>query len=146
MRFPHIRTLLSILGTVGAMAGLLAAKSTPHRIPPKTADHLAEKTVSGTGSRAVTTVTGPPVPIAHGVVQVRITVTAGLISGVEAIRLPHDNDISWMRSNLAAEMLASEVMTAQSAHVHTVSGATYTSEAYITSLQAAIDAAEIPES
>jgi uncharacterized protein with FMN-binding domain len=144
MRIPHIRTLLSIIGTVGAMVGLVAAKTAVHRPPPKV--HLADKTVTGTGPRAVTTVTGPPVPIAHGVVQVRITVTAGLISGVTATRLPHDNDVSWTRSNLAAAMLDDEVMKAQSAHVDAVSGATYTSEAYLASLQAAIDAAEIPES
>lgn len=138
MRIPHTRTLLSHLATVGAMAGLIAAKTSSHKVPEQTP--AVEKTVQGTGAGAVTTVTGPPVPIAHGVVQVRITVTQGHIAGVAAARLPHDNDISWTRSQQAADVLAQEVMTAQSAHIDAVSGATYTSKAYVRSLQAAIDA------
>lgn len=42
---------------------------------------------------------------------------------------------------IAAGVLDREVMAMQSAHVDAVSGATYTSRAYKTSLQAAIDAA-----
>jgi hypothetical protein len=134
MPIPHIRTLLSLVGTFGAMTGLLADKTAMHKLPADTL--LARKAVQGTGLQAVTTVTGPPIPIAHGVVQVRITVAAGRITSVTATSLPHDNGISWARSELAAGVLAGE-----SARIDAVSGATYTSEAYVASLQAAIDAA-----
>lgn len=141
MRFPHFKTVLSHLGTVGAMVGLIAAKSSAHKAPAKAP--LTAKTVHGSGAGAVTSVTGPPVPIAHGVVQVRITVAAGRITDVSAASLPHDNDISWTRSEMAARLLAGEAVTLQSAHIDAVSGATYTSKAYVESLQAAIDAAGI---
>jgi uncharacterized protein with FMN-binding domain len=36
-------------------------------------------------------------------------------------------------------MLKSEVLSAQSANVNTISGATYTSQAYLASLQSALD-------
>jgi uncharacterized protein with FMN-binding domain len=98
--------------------------------------------VQGTGSAKSITVTGPPIPITHGIVQVRITVADGHIIRIGAISLPHDNNVSWMRSEQAATVLGREVLTAQSAHVDAVSGATYTSQAYVKSLQAAIDAAK----
>jgi uncharacterized protein with FMN-binding domain len=135
----HIRTLSSLLATAGAMSCLLAVKTPAHRLRPT--GHIATKAMQGTGSDTVMTVTGPPIPITHGVVQVRITVAAGRITGVAATRLPHDNDVSWTHSLLAAGVLAREAIVAQSAHIDAVSGATYTSKAYITSLQAAVDAA-----
>jgi len=44
-------------------------------------------------------------------------------------------------SNSAAPILRSEVLSSQSARVSTVGGATYTSDAYLTSLQSALDQA-----
>ena len=139
MRVPLIRTLLSLVGTVGTMGGLLAVKTSAHGLAPQTPP--ATKVVHGSGPAAVAIVTGPPIPITHGVVQVRITVTNGRITLVGTTSLPHDNDVSWARSVIAAAALDREVIVAQSAHVDAVSGATYTSRAYMTSLQAAIDAA-----
>jgi uncharacterized protein with FMN-binding domain len=145
MRVPHVKTLLSLVGSVGAMGGLLAAKTSAHGLVQKEPLALTTKTVheAGTG-RAMTrteVLTGPPISITHGIVQVRVTMAGGHITAVTATNLPHDNDVSLMRSELAARLLAREVMAAQSAHVDAVSGATYTSQAYLTSLQAAIDAA-----
>lgn len=139
MRIPHIKTLLSVVGTFGAMGALLAVKTSAHGLSPQTP--LTTKTVRGIGPDAVTTVTGPAIPITHGIVQVRITITHGRITDVYATSLPHDNDDSWMRSVGAAAVLDREAVATQSAQVDAVSGATYTSKAYKTSLQAAIDAA-----
>ena len=139
MRIPHIKTLLSVVGTVGTMGGLLAVKTSAHGLSPETPP--VTKSVHGSGPGAVTTVTGPAIPITHGIVQVRVTMADGRITGVFATSLPHDNDDSWMRSVEAAAVLDREVLATQSARVDAVSGATYTSRAYKTSLQAAIDAA-----
>jgi uncharacterized protein with FMN-binding domain len=46
-------------------------------------------------------------------------------------------------SNRAAPILRAEVLKAQSAKVASVSGATYTTDAYLRSVQAAIDKAGI---
>jgi uncharacterized protein with FMN-binding domain len=139
MRIPLIKTLLSLIGTVGTMAGLLAVKTSAHGLSPETAP--ATKVVQGTGPRAIMTVTGPAIPVTHGIVQVRITVAAGRITKAFATSLPHDNDDSWGRSMVAAGVLDREAVATQSAQIDAVSGATYTSKAYKTSLQAAIDAA-----
>jgi uncharacterized protein with FMN-binding domain len=84
-------------------------------------------------------VTGPAIAITHGLVQVVVTVRAGKIVDVAAVRLPHDNAHSWHLSVDAAPILRSEALSSQSADVDVVSGATYTSQAYARSLQAALD-------
>jgi uncharacterized protein with FMN-binding domain len=76
-----------------------------------------------------------------GSVQVQITVTAGSITDVTALKLTDADGRSVQISNRAAPVLRQEVLSAQSAQVSTVSGATYTSEAYLTSLQSALDQA-----
>ena len=53
-----------------------------------------------------------------------------------------DARLDVLTTNHAAPILRSEVLTAQSAQVQNVSGATYTSNGYLTSLQAALDAAK----
>jgi hypothetical protein len=142
MPIPHLRTLLSLLGTAGALTGLVLDKTPAHRLAAQRT--AATESIHGQGPNAVATITGPPIPIAHGIVQVRITTSAGRITSIAATSLPHDNAISWARSAAAAAQLAGEVLRAQSARVDAVSGATYTSRAYLTSLQAAIDAAGTP--
>jgi uncharacterized protein with FMN-binding domain len=87
------------------------------------------------------TVTGPTVALAHGIVQVRVTVVSGRLTDVTAVQLPHDNPQSWQDSSAAAPILRSEALASQSAEIDVVSGATYTSRGYARSLQAALDAA-----
>jgi uncharacterized protein with FMN-binding domain len=86
---------------------------------------------------------GAVVQTRFGAVQVRITVKAGAITDVTALRLTDDDRKSIQISNRAAPLLRSEVLAAQSADVQTISGATVTSDAYLTSLQAALDAANL---
>ena len=75
--------------------------------------------------------------------QVQITVSAGKISEVTALQLTDDDRKSVQISSRAAPLLRTEVLSAQSAKVKTISGATVTSSAYLSSLQAAIDAAHL---
>jgi uncharacterized protein with FMN-binding domain len=69
-------------------------------------------------------------------VQVQITVADGKITAASDEQQPQDS----IGAN-AVSQLNSEVITAQSANVQSVSGATYTSNGYIASLQAAVDQA-----
>jgi len=100
---------------------------------------------SGSAGAAATAATydGAVVPTRFGSVQVRITVAAGAITDVTALQLTDDDRKSVQISSRAAPLLRSEVLAAQSAKVKTISGATVTSGAYLTSLQAAIDAANL---
>lgn len=76
-----------------------------------------------------------------GVVQVQMTVSGGTITSVDALQLPGGASKSVSINNRAYPQLVQMSLTAQSADVDTVSGATYTSEGYRDSLQTAIDAA-----
>ena len=82
---------------------------------------------------------GPAVPTRYGDVQVEVDTSAGRITNVVAVRLPSDRSRSAEISTYAAPILHDEVIQAQSAQIDVVSGATYTSEAYAQSLQAALD-------
>ena len=94
---------------------------------------------AGTGG----TFAGDVVQTRFGPVQVQITVSGGTISDVTALQLTDDGGRSVQISNYAAPLLRAEVLQAQSANVQTISGATVTSDAYLTSLQAALDAAHL---
>ena len=60
---------------------------------------------------------------------------AGAITDVTALQLTDDDRKSVQISNRAAPLLRAAVIKAQSAQVQTISGATVTSAAYLTSLQ-----------
>ena len=98
---------------------------------------------AGAAAKAGGTFTGDVVQTRFGPVQVQITVSGGTISDVTALQLTDDGGRSVQISNYAAPLLREEVLQAQSANVQTISGATVTSDAYLTSLQAALDAAHL---
>ena len=85
--------------------------------------------------------TGSSVSTRYGSVQVQVVVANGKITDVKALHLTDDGGRSVQISNSAAPVLRSEVLSSQSARVSTVGGATYTSDAYLTSLQSALDQA-----
>lgn len=98
---------------------------------------------SSGSSSAGGTFTGDSVQTRFGSVQVQIIVSGGKITDVKALQLTDEDRRSVQISNRAAPLLRSEVLQAQSANVQTISGATVTSSAYLTSLQAALDAAHL---
>lgn len=87
------------------------------------------------------TYTGQSVSTRFGDVQVQITVSGGSITDVTALHLTDSDGRSVQISNRAAPILRQEVLASQSADVSNVSGATYTSRAYLSSLQSALDQA-----
>jgi uncharacterized protein with FMN-binding domain len=87
------------------------------------------------------TYTGASVSTRFGDVQVQVTISGGAITDVTALHLTDHDGRSVQISNQAAPMLRSEVLSAQTANVNMIGGATYTSDAYLTSLQSALDQA-----
>jgi uncharacterized protein with FMN-binding domain len=83
--------------------------------------------------------TGSDVPNKYGDVQVQVTTSGGRITRVAALRLPSSDGRSQQISSYAGPQLAQQALAAQNANIDGVSGATYTSESYKTSLQAALD-------
>lgn len=84
------------------------------------------------------TVDGPTVGTRFGPVQVEVTIKNGKITDVVALQLPSGGR-SGQISQVVEPMLSSQALSAQSANIDGVSGATYTSNAYARSLQAALD-------
>lgn len=89
---------------------------------------------------ATQTLTGPAVSYFFGTAQVQVTMVSGHITDVTALQLPNEGQSAWI-SQQVEPMLKSEVLAAQSAQINLISGATYTSQAYAASLQAALDQA-----
>ena len=113
-----------------------------------TSDSTASSGASGGGhhrglGQGRRDVPGSVVQTRFGSVQVQITVQAGKITDVTALQLTDAERKSVQISNRAAPLLRDEVLQAQSADVQTISGATVTSDAYLNSLQAALDAANL---
>lgn len=77
----------------------------------------------------------------YGPVQIRITYAAGRVTGVVAVQLPSGRSRDAEINNYAVPILERETIAAQSANINSVSGATYTSDGYVRSLQSALDAA-----
>jgi uncharacterized protein with FMN-binding domain len=98
---------------------------------------------SGTGTRSTYSgqLTGSAIQTPFGTVQVQVTLQNGQITDVQALQLPGDQRRSQQIGQYAAPQLRSEVLAAQSSQVDTISGATYTSQGYLQSLQSALDQA-----
>ncbi|HEV2012976.1 MAG TPA: FMN-binding protein [Candidatus Dormibacteraeota bacterium] len=85
--------------------------------------------------------TGRDVVNQFGDTQVKVTISGGRITDVQPLQLPFDRQRSAEISQYAAPLLHDEVLQAQSAQIDSLSGATYTSDAYAQSVQAALDQA-----
>jgi uncharacterized protein with FMN-binding domain len=138
------RAIAAIASTIAGLVLLLGFKTGQ---PPAVSPQAPGGTTAGPGATsapgrpglATRTATGRAVPIPFGAVQVRVTADGRHITGVSAVQLPHDNPFSALISKTAGPHLRREALTAQSAHIHAVSGATYTSDGYAQSLQSALD-------
>ncbi|WP_213455815.1 FMN-binding protein [Rhizomonospora bruguierae] len=111
------------------------AKSTPTKAAPTKAP--AKKPA---GTR---TVAGTPQDSPYGTVKVQVVLDGNKITDVQAVQLPQTEPRSISLNERAIPQLRKEVLAKQSADVDTVSGATFTSEGYLNSLQAALDAAGV---
>ncbi|PVE58746.1 FMN-binding protein [Microbacterium testaceum] len=98
-------------------------------------------TPSSSSGLADGTWTGQAANTRYGPVQVRITVSGGTITDVQVPQYPSESGRDQQINSRALPILVQQTMTAQSAQVDMVSGATYTSTGYRTSLQSALDQA-----
>ncbi len=128
-----------VVGAVSATATQVLSTSTGATSTGSAASSAAASTTAS--GLADGTYTGATDTNKWGPVQVQITVSGGQITEVVAIQTPSDDSKSVTINSQATPILASEVLTAQSADIDTVSGATYTSDSYKVSLQSAIDLA-----
>ena len=105
------------------------------------ASNSATPTAAATTAPATTaaingTFTGPSVNVNYGNVQVKITVVNGRITDAVAVVAPSGRNDRY--TNMAVPTLKAQTLKAQSANIQGVSGASYTSYGWFTSLQGAI--------
>jgi len=135
---------VALASTVAAPGGAPAGATTP----TSTSTTSGTAASAGTGGTSTTTVssatatyTGTAIQTRYGAVQVQVTISSGKITGVTTLLAPSGVPHSSSISAAATPVLASEALTAQSAKIDTVSGATFTSQGYLASLQSALDQA-----
>jgi uncharacterized protein with FMN-binding domain len=87
------------------------------------------------------TLTGDAADNEYGTVQVQVTLTGNQITDIVALQMPDSHRRSVEISQAAEPILRQEALQAQSAQIDLVSGATFTSQSYAQSLQAALDQA-----
>ena len=87
------------------------------------------------------TYTGSVADAFYGNVQVSVTISGGKITTVNFLQYPNDRQTSIEINQQAIPFLQQEAIQAQSANVQIVSGATFTSQAFVQSLQAALNQA-----
>jgi uncharacterized protein with FMN-binding domain len=136
------RILTWIAGTAAAVALLFGYHtSTAGPMGAATDTVAAAPPAAGTTSTTGDTVTGSVAQTRWGPVQVRLTVDAGRITDVTVVQYPDGNGHDRQINDEALPELVQETLSAQSAHIDMVSGATVTSGGYVESLQSALDQA-----
>ncbi len=86
--------------------------------------------------------TGDVTDAFYGNIQVKATINGGKITDVQFLQYPNDRRTSVEINQQAMPFLKQEAIQAQSASVDIVSGATQSSEAFVKSLQSALDKAK----
>jgi uncharacterized protein with FMN-binding domain len=139
------RVIFAIVGTIAGLAALLSFKS--HE--PATVAATSGAT-GATGATGAATATGKPpagerdidgnvANTVYGPVQVQVVVKDSKIVDVKILEQPSSTANDLQIGQFAFPQLIKETLAAQSAHVDSVSGATYTSGGYVQSLQSALD-------
>ena len=135
------RAILVGVGTVAGAAAVLAYQ--PGALFHSTAGQAEAATTtatsdSTTAAPAAQTYTGDAVETGYGQVQVAVTVEGSTITAVNAVAAPQNDPKSSQISAYAIPQLQDQAVTAQSAKIDGVSGASYTSAGFAQSLQSAL--------
>lgn len=86
----------------------------------------------------VTAATSPPLTTPFSVVQVRVVLTRGRLTGVQTVALTGDGPHTEALNARAEPILRQEALAAHDARIDVVTGATYTSRVWTSALRAAI--------
>ncbi|MGD0944730.1 MAG: FMN-binding protein [Acidimicrobiales bacterium] len=142
-----MRRVGTVVASVAGFAGIVAlhAGNAPS-LPGATAPPAPVSSVPGTTTPTTTavpvtgTAVGTSEQYGYGVLAVKVTEQSGHITDVSVASLQTAEQYSQNLAQQVIPMLRSEVLSAQSAQINAISGATYTSQAYAASVQSALDA------
>ena len=153
------RVILAVTGTIAGLVALLSFKAHIPTVPVATTTGTGGgsstssssssssartipgefQSVAGTLTAGETTVTGKVATTVYGPVQVELVVKSHKIVKVAVLEQPTNTIHDIQIGEFAFPKLISETLAAQNAKVDAVSGASYTSAGYISSLQSAVD-------
>lgn len=130
----------SSTGTAGVASPSAATGASSGAVTPTTAAPAAPTTSGAptTTVAATRTATGTDESFRYGDIAVKVTLTGNKITRVTVASLDETDGRSVQIDNYAVPQLEQEVIDANSANVDSVSGATYTSEAFVQSLGSAL--------
>lgn len=127
-------------GASGAPSAGSNGSATPAATSSGAGTSAAKSSGSGrVSASAARTVDGNVANTIYGPVQIQLTVRSNKITKVAILEEPQSSQHDIEIGQFAFPVLISETLKAQSAHIDSVSGATYTSGGYVQSLQSAID-------
>ena len=111
-----------------------AKKATTATKKTTTAPKTTTQTTKGAGVSG--SFTGDAVDVGYGIVQVKISVSNGKIVSAQAIQAPTGRNAQW--TDRAVPILRQQTLNANGSNIQGVSGASYTSYGWYTSLVAAL--------
>lgn len=145
------RVVLAIVSTVASLVVLLSFKThgTSVATPPAASSNATGSSSTGssssgsssTSASGTKTVTGAAVDTRYGPVQVKVTVTNGKVTSATAVEYPVSDPRDAQINAYAIPALDQEAVQSGTAGIDMISGATYTSQGYIQSLQSALNKA-----
>jgi uncharacterized protein with FMN-binding domain len=150
------RVILAVTGTIAGLVALLSFKAHAPTVPvastsgtgggSSTSSSSSSRTipgefqsVAGTLTTGETAITGKVASTVYGPVQIQLVVKSHKIVKVAVLEQPTNTIHDIQIGEFAFPKLISETLTAQNAKIDAVSGASYTSAGYISSLQSAVD-------
>src|SRR5882757_808519 len=147
------RVLFAAIATIAGLVALLSFKShsavttATSTLPsagapesPPASGSSSSPSAAG-GSASTRSFTGQAITTQYGVVQVKVTVAGSKITNVSFVQLTAFDQRSQEINQQAAPTLLQQTLSAQSAKIDGVSGATFTSDGYEQSLQGALNQA-----
>ena len=154
------RVIFAVTGTVAGLVALLSFKSHSPTVPVAATSgtgggsssssstststttvpgEFPEGSLAGKLTPGETAVTGHVAHTVYGPVQIQLIVKSGKIVKVAVLQQPMNTIHDIQIGEFAFPRLISETLAAQNAKIDSVSGASYTSAGYISSLQSAVD-------
>jgi uncharacterized protein with FMN-binding domain len=123
------RALLFTGGAIGGLGAVVVLAPPDLTITPPGVEPTIKQI-------AAETFTGDPITMRYGIVQVKITVQGGKIIDAQAVKVPTGSNDRY--TQMSVPVLRERTIAAQSANIQAVSGASFTSYGWYTSLASAI--------
>jgi len=154
------RVILAVTGTIAGLVALLSFKAHDPTVPVASTSGTGGgsstsssssstsssrtipgefQSVAGTLTQGETAITGKVANTVYGPVQIQLVVKSHKIVKVAVLEQPTNTIHDIQIGEFAFPKLISETLTAQNGKIDAVSGASYTSAGYISSLQSAVD-------